>query len=157
MIAAHLVPIGPRIRLCSPRMAESHLFDLLDVEGRARLDEIAEVRSYPQGATVIEEGEVGDAFYLLLDGEVDVEASDFTETPREVAQLTPGQVFGEIAALTGEPRTATVVARTDLRVHRFASDEVFKVLDDYPDVLDALKRLGIARSEALVARMQEDD
>ena len=138
-------------------MADSHLFDLLDDEGRARLDEVAEVRSFPKGATIIEEGEFGDAFYLLLEGEADVEASDFTETPRGVAQLTPGHVFGEIAALTGEPRTATVVAKTDLKAHRFETKQVFKVLEDYPDVLEALKRLGIQRSEDLMARLQEDE
>ncbi|MEM7675274.1 MAG: cyclic nucleotide-binding domain-containing protein [Myxococcota bacterium] len=138
-------------------MADSHLFDLLDSEGRNRLDQIAEVRTFQAGATVMEEGEVGDAFYLLLDGEADVEASDFTETPRDVARLTPGHVFGEIAALTGEPRTATVVAKTSLKVHRFEASAVFKILDDYPDVVEALKRLGIARSEELMARLQEDE
>ena len=138
-------------------MADSHLFDLLDAEGRARLDAVAEVCTYTAGATIIEEGEDGNAFYLLLEGAADVEASDFTETPRDVAQLTPGHVFGEIAALTGEPRTATVVARTELKVHRFKTAAVFKVLEDYPDVLEALKRLGIARSEALMARLQEDE
>ena len=138
-------------------MADSHLFDLMDTAGRARLDAIAEVRSFPEGSVVVEEGEDGDAFYLLLEGEAGVEASDFTETPRGVATLTPGHVFGEIAALTGEPRTATVTAKTDLRVHRFEAKAVFKVLDDYPDVVEALKRLGIARSEQLMARLQEDE
>ena len=138
-------------------MADSHLFDLLDAEGRARLDAIAEVRTFPAGQTIIEEGEDGDAFFLLLEGEADVEASDFTETPRDVAKLLPGHVFGEIAALTGEPRTATVVAKTEIKVHRFETTAVFKVLEDYPDVLEALKRLGIARSEALMARLQEDE
>ncbi|MEO1335884.1 MAG: cyclic nucleotide-binding domain-containing protein, partial [Myxococcota bacterium] len=76
-------------------MADSHLFDLLDAEGRNRLDQIAEVRTFTAGATIVEEGEVGDAFYLLLDGEADVEASDFTETSRDIARLTPGHVFGE--------------------------------------------------------------
>lgn len=138
-------------------MADSHLFDLLDTDGRARLDSIAEVVTFAAGTTVVEEGGQGDAFFLLLEGEADVEASDFTETPRDVARLSPGHVFGEIAALTGEPRTATVVARTDLKVHRFKTADVFKVLEDYPDVLEALKRLGIARSEALMARLQEDE
>lgn len=138
-------------------MGDSHLFDLLDTEGRARLDEVADVRTFAAGETVVEEGEVGDAFFLLLEGEADVEASDFTETPRDVATLTAGHVFGEIAALTGEPRTATVVARTDLKVHRFEAKAVFNVLQAYPNVVEALKRLGIARSEQLMARLQEDE
>ena len=138
-------------------MADSHLFDLLDAEGRARLDAVAQTLTFEPGAIVVEEGEVGDAFFLILEGEADVEASDFTETPREVATLPPGHVFGEIAALTGEPRTATVVAKTGLKVHRFETKAVFKVLDDYPDVVEALKRLGIARSEQLMARLQEDE
>ncbi len=138
-------------------MANSQLFDLLDADGRARVDEVAEVRTFEAGATIVEEGERGDAFYLLLEGEAVVEASDFTETPRGVATLTAGQVFGEIAALTGEPRTATIVAKTDLKVHRFETRAVFKVLEDYPDVLEALTRLGIARSEELMALLQEDE
>ena len=61
-------------------------------------------RHYDAGETIIREGEPGEEFFLISDGEVDVIRAD-----HEVARLGPGDFFGEVALISGEPRNATVV------------------------------------------------
>ena len=63
-------------------------------------------RHYDAGETIIRKGDLGTEFFLVSDGEVEVIRAD-----QEVARLGPGNFFGEVALISGEPRNATVVAR----------------------------------------------
>jgi MFS family permease len=82
------------------------------VENVAR--RVSDVR-VPAGGVVIREGEVGDVFFVVVDGLLDVTCRD-----EPVGPVAPGDYFGEIAVLRDCPRTATVTARTD--THLFALD-----------------------------------
>jgi CRP-like cAMP-binding protein len=64
-----------------------------------------ETATLAAGTTLIEEGEEGDALFVILEGAASVRRKD-----TEVATVGPGAWFGELALLDGEPRSATVVA-----------------------------------------------
>lgn len=61
-------------------------------------------RHYPAGNVIVRRGEAGDCMYFVVAGEVEIQLA-----PQPI-RLGPGEFFGEIALLTGGPRTATVVA-----------------------------------------------
>jgi CRP-like cAMP-binding protein/Zn-dependent protease len=82
-------------------------------------DELAETLSHgewvsvPPGSEIVRKGDVGDAFYAIGSGQVEV-----VENGHTVRTLGPGAYFGEIALLQDVPRTASVVARTPVRAFR---------------------------------------
>ena len=82
--------------------------------------------AFPAGATVFSQGDVGDLYYVVESGEVDVLGDG-----RLLATLGPGEGFGEIALLRSSPRTATVVARTDVRLRALGSGHFLAVVMGY--------------------------
>jgi MFS family permease len=75
------------------------------------------------GQEVVRQGDVGDRYYVIESGEVDVVGDG-----RVVARLGPGDAFGEIALLRHTRRTATVVARSDLRLRALLADRFLPVV-----------------------------
>jgi putative ABC transport system ATP-binding protein len=85
----------------------------------ARLVEVAEnmkEEAHPPGTYLIRQGEVGDKFYLIKKGNVEVYVHDGTTT-HLTATLGPGEVFGEVALLEHKPRNATVITKDDVEVY----------------------------------------
>jgi cAMP-dependent protein kinase regulator len=92
-------------------------------------DDLAEVLAHGDwmnvapGETIIEQGEEGDAFYAIRSGRVDVLTDG-----EHVQTLGSGRYFGEIALLSDVPRTATVVARTPVRLFRLDREGFERVI-----------------------------
>jgi hypothetical protein len=102
----------------------------------------------PQGDVVFTQGDVGDRYYLIESGEVDVLGGG-----RVVASLGSGEGFGEIALLRSTPRTATVLARTELRLHSLDSDRFLPVVLGYtPSAREAATTV-----DGLLDRYQPND
>lgn len=73
--------------------------------------------SHPPGAVIIRQGDIGDKFYLIESGTVSVRRpGEDTGEETVVARLGQGEYFGEIALLMNVPRTASVVAETDVKL-----------------------------------------
>lgn len=125
----------------------SKLFALLDEAGQQRLLDISHEETFPDAHVLMEEGQSGISFYVLLRGNVRVSIDDGAGQQKEVARLGPGAFVGEIAALMGEARSATVVADGEVGVLQFDSPPVQEILNDYPRVREALVKLALKRSE----------
>ena len=99
---------------------------------RAELKEIALLADeidLHEGTEMTREGAPGREFFVLLDGTADVK-----KNRRRVNTLGPGDFFGEIALVSREPRTATVIATSPVRALVITDRSFRRLLDDAPQV-----------------------
>jgi small-conductance mechanosensitive channel/CRP-like cAMP-binding protein len=103
---------------------------------------------YAAGEKLILEGAPGDSFFVIDSGEVEV-TRQFGDARRTLSKLMEGQFFGEIALLTGEPRSATVVAVTDVDVFTIDKAGFKDILEVNPAIAADVSTILSERREAL--------
>ncbi|MEI8259233.1 MAG: cyclic nucleotide-binding domain-containing protein, partial [Deltaproteobacteria bacterium] len=118
---------------------------VLPKEERVALAERARTELYATGETVVREGGEGTEMYVIADGELAVYTD---QGRREIARIQRGGFFGEMALLTGEPRSATVRAVNPCTVHVIDKRVMQAIFDEHP------KMLGVV-SEAVATRQDE--
>jgi CRP/FNR family transcriptional regulator, cyclic AMP receptor protein len=99
---------------------------------RRHLDRLAaetDEQMFEPGQHIVEEGQPGETLYVVLSGEAKV-----VRRGRSVARMYPGDVFGELSALDGGPRTASVVAVTGVDVLRLYRRTLLKMLEREPEL-----------------------
>ena len=79
------------------------------------------------GKTLISEGETGHEFFVILDGRARV-----SRRGRKIAELGPGDAFGELALLEKAPRNSTIVAETDMELVVLGQREFAGIVDEVP-------------------------
>jgi CRP-like cAMP-binding protein len=110
------------------------------------------------GETLTRQGDVAHWLYLVVSGEVEVvvEAGDGQRRPLSTIRGGgPAAYFGEMGLLTGAPRTASVVAVTDVECHRLDKDGLEQVLKARPAIAEELSTL-MAKRRADLASAQEE-
>jgi small-conductance mechanosensitive channel/CRP-like cAMP-binding protein len=132
------------------RLQEVDILSPLSAEAHAKLAKSTKGHVYSRGEAILHAGAAGDSMFVVHDGTVSVRISDPTATGgKEVAQLGPGSVFGEMALLTGEARTADVVAITDVVTLEIGKDSLQPILVDNPELAGAISEKVIERRDQL--------
>ncbi len=109
------------------------LFEAVEL---AFLEEIAPLfvtESYPTGKTIIQEGDPGDKFYIIVRGKVEV-TKDVDGRSAQLAVLSDGDFFGEIALLRDVARTATITALTPTMFITLSRESFRHIVDKEPDL-----------------------
>lgn len=102
--------------------------------------------SFRAGETIFKQGETGDALYLIDDGGVNIVSGNGNAGLDGIlAKLGPGQSFGEMALLTGEPRSATAVAAQDSSLLRIDKEHFDELIDRSPNLRQAVEELNSRR------------
>ena len=123
----------------------------LSPEERAQLARGTRVLHYSRGETILGYGEQGQSMYVVHDGTVSVRAPS-SEGFVEVAQLGPGNIFGEMALLTGESRTADVIAIEDVTALQIRKNVMQPLLLENPELAAALS-IRIMERQAAAASL----
>jgi len=89
-----------------------------------------DVEEYEDGDVIIREGNQDIDFFKLIRGGLTV-----VKSGKKIAELTePGEYFGEMAAISGEQRTASIISQGRSTVKRFPGDKLDEIIEKYPDV-----------------------
>ena len=109
---------------------------------------------YASGDELFHQGDDGDAAYVILEGQADI----LVDTPKgavQVARLGKNDIIGEVAILCDVPRTATVVAHSDLETLRVSKEGFFHLVTQFPqvgiEVMGALATKLYRTTQALTA------
>lgn len=112
------------------RLEEVPLFQGCSRRQLRHIARIAETFEAPAGMPLARVGEPGNQFFLILDGSARVEVS-----PEKHVSLRPGDFFGEMSLLDGEPRSATVMAETAMRVLVIGRRNFSTLLSEVPGLI----------------------
>ncbi len=114
-----------------------------------RVAELSRIAEAAAGTAITQIGEPGDSFFIIIDGTVAV------RTPVGAgSQLQPGDFFGEMSLLDGEPRSATIVATTDLRLLIVDRSHFWRLLDEAPDLVRGMLTILSRRVRRLEQAVQ---
>ncbi|MBF0286691.1 MAG: cyclic nucleotide-binding domain-containing protein [SAR324 cluster bacterium] len=95
----------------------------------AELASILTEISVSSGETIVKEGEIGTSMYIIIDGKIGVYRNN-----KKLAILGNREVFGELAALSPEARTATIVAEEDTQLFRLDQEALHEFMGQYIEV-----------------------
>ncbi|HLB39799.1 MAG TPA: cyclic nucleotide-binding domain-containing protein [Actinomycetota bacterium] len=98
---------------------------------------------FERRSAIVEEGQLGETLFVVLAGRGKV-----TRNGKRVGEVLPGDFFGELSAIDGGPRTATITAETPMRVLRLFRHTLVALLHDEP-------RLSLKLLDGIVRRLRE--
>lgn len=101
---------------------------------------------FKAGEVVFEQDEMGDAAYIIMDGEAEVIVNT-DKGPITVATMGKNEFVGEIAILCDMPRTATVKAVTELTTLRITKELFFRLISEFPQMAVEIMRVLAQRLE----------
>ncbi len=106
---------------------------------------------FQPGDFVCQQGEMGDAAYVIMNGQADVVVNT-PSGPITVATMNKNDVVGEIAILINIPRTATIKAASELTTLRITKDQFFRMTGEFPEMAVEMMRV---LAERLVRTTEE--
>ena len=122
--------------------------DLFTVLSEDEMTEIAERLQYApfaRGDIITKQGSVAHWLYIIMFGEAEVRFEPEDSAPQLVSTLRAGQFFGEMALLTGDTRSATVVAKSDVECYRLEGKAFQGLLLKRPEIAEGMSRVIASR------------
>jgi len=130
------------------------LFAKIDASKLKLLAFTSQRLTYNADDIVFEQGDAGDAAYIIIGGEADVIVGT-PGGPLVVATLKQNEIVGEIAILCDVPRTATVRAKTQLTTLRISKDLFFSLVVEFPEIAVEIMRELAHRLDQTTTRLRE--
>ena len=141
----YAIPVNSAVLKASP------LFQNMNSYQRRKAVLISEFHKFPKGDVLIQQGSIGRDMYVLLSGKAEV-IREHDGTQHKLAEILPGQTFGEIGYIRATERTATVVTTEDVQALRFNFERMQQDLKFFPNIV---AKLNFNISYILGERMAE--
>jgi small-conductance mechanosensitive channel/CRP-like cAMP-binding protein len=114
------------------------IFEPLSTQEKEAVASSAIKTVYAPGESILRRGDPGDSMFIVCSGRVEVRLRGSDGNAQQVAELGPGNFFGEMALLTGEPRNADVIAADEVGILEIKKDVIQQLLDNNADLAVAL-------------------
>lgn len=138
----------------------SELFASFEREALVEILSSTELRTFEEGDIIVTEGETGSSLFMIVTGSVKVFTRTETGANLALAELGPGDFFGEVSLLTGKPRTATITSSTEVAAIELAKEDVDRVAKKHPEVHGVLKDFYESRArstaEAVISSLRNN-
>ena len=138
------------------RLKGINIFEGLSVSELAAVASVTEEIDQPAGETVIKEGEAGESMYLIISGEVSVikDAGEAEREEIELARISAGDYFGEMALFEDAVRSATIRTAEDSRFLILHKQEFTEIVREYPQIALHICKALSERLRSLHAKVQ---
>jgi len=110
---------------------------------------------FARGDVITRQGDVAHWLYILISGEADVWYEAPGHERRHLTTLPAGRVFGEMGLMTGEPRRATVTARSDAECYRLEKSAFERIVHARPELAEEFAHMLAERNQQLVVVQQD--
>ena len=127
------------------QITENLLFGQLEATARALVREEAEPLLCPGGEFLVRQGDPADAMYLVTGGRLQVLGIGADGAETRIGEIGRGEVVGEMALITREPRTASVQAVRDTQLLRLSADAFTRLVSEHPEALRRVSGTIVAR------------
>src|SRR5438477_4356070 len=109
-----------------------------------------------ENETVFTQGDPGDSLYIVLQGRIRIATSDNYGRERVLAFYGPGEFFGDMAVLTGAPRSATATASTDVRLLHLRKDDFDMLVATSVGIMRGMLRVMVERQTTMNTRLMQE-
>jgi small-conductance mechanosensitive channel/CRP-like cAMP-binding protein len=145
---------GEELERRAAALRRIELFNKLTDEERRELAMSLRAAPFVRGEAMTKQGAQAHWLYLIIEGEAEVYVA-IDGKSEKVATLRAGDYFGEMGLMTGEPRTATVVARTDAKCYRLDKDAFKDIIQRRPEIAEDISHTLARRRVELEAIREE--
>lgn len=132
------------------------IFNPLSDEEIERLANASTSRVYAPGEAIVRAGQVGNSMFVIIRGSVKVQITE-NDYQKTVNTLAEDDFFGEMSLLTGEPRSASVIAIVETQVLRIDKNGLKPILEANPELVGVISELIEERKMALTKEVAKSD
>src|SRR5260370_18909785 len=132
------------------------VFAALDESQLGKIGRLLREVKHSENDVIFNQGDVGDGLYIVLAGRVRIATNDHFGRERVLAFYGPGEFFGDMAVLTGAPRSASATASTDVRLLQLRKDDFDILVTTNVGIMRGMMRVIVDRQAAANTRLTQE-
>jgi len=144
-----------RQRVLARVLAITPVFEGVPSDARMALADQFALREFEDGELIMQQGEIGETFYLIRSGSVALSVTDPSGEEVFNSSLGEGEFFGEVALLTGRPRTATIFAKGAVELMELSRSDFDLLAEKYPSVREVVQSYLRKRAEETIRALRQ--
>jgi len=144
-----------RQRVLARVLAITPVFEGVPSDARMALADQFALRTFEDSELIMKQGEIGETFYLIRSGSVALSVTDPSGEEVFSSTLEEGEFFGEVALLTGRPRTATIFAKGAVELMELSRSDFELLAEKYPSVREVVQSYLRKRAEETIRALRQ--